>query len=91
ITAIARDHDLVVCPHTATAMHELACLRAAGDTTRWTIVATAHPAKFGTVVEPLVDQHVPVPPALDALLQKPSHAEPMPAEAAALRHILESS
>lgn len=91
ITATARDHDLVVCPHTATAMHELARLRATGDTTRWTVVATAHPAKFDTVVEPLLGRHVPVPPALDALLQKPNHAEPMPAEAAALQHILENS
>ena len=89
VTAIARDHGLVICPHTATAMHELERLRAAGDTTRWTLAATAHPAKFDSVVEPLVGRHVPVPPALNALLQKPSHADPMPAQSAALRHALE--
>ncbi|HET8554139.1 MAG TPA: threonine synthase [Rhodanobacteraceae bacterium] len=90
IAATARDHDLVVCPHTATAMHELARLRAAGDRTRWTVVATAHPAKFDTVVEPLVARSVAVPPALDRLLQRRSHAESMPAESAALRHVLGS-
>jgi threonine synthase len=36
------------------------------------LVATAHPAKFNDIVEPLIGSRVPVPPALDALLALPS-------------------
>lgn len=90
VTTLAHEHDTVICPHTATAVHELLRLRQAGDRTRWTVVATAHPAKFDTIVEPLTERHVPVPPALDKLLQQPSHAEAMPADAASLRAVLES-
>lgn len=88
ITRVAHDHGTVVCPHTATAVCELMRLREAGDRTRWTLAATAHPAKFDTVVEPLVGYPVPVPPALDELLRRPSRAEPMPADAEALREVL---
>ena len=35
-------------------------------------MATAHPAKFNDIVEPLIGARVPVPPALDALLALPS-------------------
>jgi ribokinase len=36
------------------------------------LVATAHPAKFNDVVEPLIGTSVPVPPALAELLSLPS-------------------
>ncbi len=36
------------------------------------LVATAHPAKFNDIVEPLIGAEVPVPPALAALLALPS-------------------
>ena len=60
------------CPHTATAAcvyRGLPTQRRAG---RWVLVATAHPAKFNDIVEPLIGTSVPVPPALDALLSLPS-------------------
>ncbi|HEX7342410.1 MAG TPA: threonine synthase [Rhodanobacteraceae bacterium] len=82
---LAREHDLVVCPHTATAMHELTRLRAAGDTRHWHVVSTAHPAKFERVVEPLVGHAVPVPPALAALLERSAQAKPLTADYVALR------
>ena len=64
----------VVCPHTATALHALESItRDPADA--WAIVATAHPAKFEGVVEPLVHEPVSVPPMLAALLARPSHAE----------------
>ncbi len=91
ITALARDHDTVICPHTATAANELARLRHAGDRRHWILAATAHPAKFDSVVEPLVGHPVPVPPALEALLQRPSRAEPMAADMDELRDVLTKS
>jgi threonine synthase len=78
----------VFCPHTATALHVLDGLRSRGEPGAWTIVATAHPAKFESVVEPLLGHSVPVPPALAALLAWPSRAEPMPSDYAAFRHRL---
>lgn len=85
IARLARDHDTLVCPHTATAMHELARLRAHGDNAHWHVVATAHPAKFERVVEPLTGRTAPVPPSLAALLKRPSHAQALPEDYAALR------
>jgi threonine synthase len=37
----------------------------------WVLVATAHPAKFNEIVEPLIGRPVPIPPQLDRLLRLP--------------------
>ncbi len=79
-----RRHGQVFCPHTATAVRVLEGLRAAGDRRPWAVVATAHPAKFETVVEPLVGHRVPIPASLAALLARGAHAEPLEAEPSAL-------
>lgn len=84
----AREHGEVFCPHTATAMHLLDRLRASGDERPWAVVATAHPAKFESVVEPLIGKLVEVPPSLQAMLRRPSSAQPLDAEDGALRHWL---
>ena len=59
------------CPHTATAT---ATWRGLDDISRrqtdWILVATAHPAKFETIVEPLVGETIPVPSGLAALLER---------------------
>jgi threonine synthase len=67
----------VFCPHTATAVHVLERLRDAGEDGDWAVVATAHPAKFDSVIEPLIGRPVQVPAALAALLARPAHAEPL--------------
>jgi threonine synthase len=84
----AHDYGEVFCPHTATAMHVLDKLRAAGDDLPWAVVATAHPAKFESVVEPLIGRAVAVPAALAAMLQRPAAAEPLDAEDADLQRWL---
>ncbi|HNW33657.1 MAG TPA: threonine synthase [Candidatus Ozemobacteraceae bacterium] len=58
----------VLCPHTAVA--EQVRRRHFPDRPA-IIVATAHPAKFETIVEPLIGRPVPVPPALAELLARP--------------------
>ena len=88
ITAHARDHRELFCPHTATAMHELDRLRAADDRLPWTIVATAHAAKFESVVEPLVGHSIAVPVALAAMLARAAHAEAIAADDNALKEYL---
>nr|WP_199047846.1 threonine synthase [Dyella sp. ASV24] len=73
----AREHGEVFCPHTATAVHLLDGMGSTG--LPWAVVATAHPAKFDSVVEPLIGRQLDVPPALAAMLDRPAHAEPMAA------------
>jgi threonine synthase len=72
---IRRDYDefgLAACPHTATAIHTW---RQFDDDdcadTDWILVATAHPAKFETIVEPLIGTTVPLPEELSAILSRP--------------------
>ncbi|KGI76619.1 threonine synthase [Oleiagrimonas soli] len=88
VRALAAEHDLVVCPHTATALHVLARLRDADPSRLRVAVATAHPAKFEGVIEPLIGRSVPVPSTLDHLLRRVAHAEPLPADDDALREVL---
>ena len=68
----SEDH-IILCPHTATASrtyHELGSdLKKDNE---WIVVATAHPAKFETIVEPLIGQDIPIPPELASILDKPS-------------------
>ncbi|TQM10326.1 L-threonine synthase [Pseudoxanthomonas sp. 3HH-4] len=83
-----RDHAEVHCPHTATAVKVLEDLRAQGERGDWAVAATAHPAKFESVVEPLIGREVEVPPALADLLARPAQAAPIPADYDALRERL---
>jgi threonine synthase len=78
----------ILCPHTATAARLLQRLRQRGESGDRCVVATAHPAKFPEVVETLLDASVPLPPALSAMLARPSKAEPLSADEAALRERL---
>jgi threonine synthase len=77
------------CPHTATAAHLYRQLPAARVAERWVLVATAHPAKFNDVVEPLIGTAVPVPPALAALLSLPSQQQDVAPTLAGLRRVLQ--
>jgi len=77
--------DEVVCPHTACGLAVRERLRDAGDEQAWIVAATAHPAKFAEVVEPLVGAPTAIPPALAALLARPSHAWPLAPSTDALR------
>jgi threonine synthase len=72
---IRRDHrelGQTWCPHTATAACVYRRLAPARRARHWVLVATAHPAKFDDIVEPLIGASVPVPEALAALLALPA-------------------
>ncbi len=58
----------VFCPHTATAVF----VREGLESTNCVVVATAHPAKFESIVEPLIGRVVEIPPALAALFERPT-------------------
>lgn len=69
----------VWCPHTACAVEVREGL--SGD---WIIVATAHPAKFDDVVEPLVGRELELPTELARLLELPNHADEIEANLEAM-------
>lgn len=75
------------CPHTATAVHTLERLRSKGFTGDWAVVATAHPAKFESIVEPLTNS-VDVPDTLATLLARESSAVPLENDYSAFRALL---
>jgi threonine synthase len=78
---IAKDYarfGQVWCPHTATGFWVYDHLPAARRQGRpWIVSATAHPAKFETIVEPVIGRPVPVPPALAKLLGRPTASTPL--------------
>jgi threonine synthase len=76
------------CPHTATAVRAWELLPAEAAGRPWVVVATAHPAKFEDVVEPLVGAEVPMPPALAELMARPRHFLEVAAETETLRQLL---
>lgn len=80
-------HQLALCPHTATAIFALDSLALDGS---WAVAATAHPAKFEGIVEPLLGTRIEPPPALAQLLARPSQAEPLAADYTALVEALEA-
>jgi threonine synthase len=78
------------CPHTATAAEAYARLpEARRRKGRWVLVATAHPAKFREIVEPLIGRAVEVPESLTRLLALPVKMTEIAADLAALRRGLE--
>jgi threonine synthase len=86
----AAELDRVWCPHSAAAADVYHSVRAEDPDAHWVIVATAHPAKFNDIVEPLVGRDVPVPPALERLLSLPRCEEDLVPTLDALRGRLEA-
>jgi len=69
-----RRNGSAFCPHTATALHAYRHLPVVERANRhWVVVATAHPAKFDTIVEPLLGITLEPPAELTRLLALPSH------------------
>ena len=64
------NHQIICCPHTATAF---SVYRDFPDDTKdnnhWSLVSTAHPAKFENIVEPIIDEVIKVPNSLSRLLK----------------------
>ena len=91
-TSIRQDYSdfgFATCPHTATATWTWRHLEpAVADSADWILVATAHPAKFETIVEPLIGDAVPVPPELAELLERPARATAIEPSLAALAKVL---
>ena len=84
------EFGFATCPHTATATHTWRQLDDSLVSEHdWMLVATAHPAKFETIVEPLIGEAVPVPPELSELLSRPAKAVTIEPSLPALATVLE--
>ena len=85
------DWGKIWCPHTAVAAEVYdrlpAARRHAGP---WVLVATAHPAKFKEIVEPLIGEEVPIPESLMRLFARPTACTEIPANLDGLRAGLNS-
>jgi len=67
------------CPHTAIAAEVYSRLSWEERRDRhWVVVATAHPAKFNDVVEPIIGKTIAIPESLDRLLHLPQHFIDLP-------------
>jgi threonine synthase len=78
------------CPHTATAAEVYSRLSVEERRDRpWVLVATAHPAKFNEIVEPIIGKPVTIPQSLDRLLRLPRHIVDLPPTLQALGKALE--
>jgi len=90
IRADYEHYGAIWCPHTATAAEAWARLDPERRRTgRWVLVATAHPAKFREIVEPLIGRPVPVPESLEQLFKRPAHFSEIDATIPALCAALE--
>ena len=68
----------IMCPHTACGERVRERLLDGKDNVL--LVSTAHPAKFETIVEPLIGTEVPLPPALKSLLDRPVSYKEIPSD-----------
>jgi len=69
------EFGFATCPHTATATHTWRNLPSSlAEQCDWILVATAHPAKFETIVEPLIGEMIALPPELADIMSRPTHA-----------------
>ena len=66
-----QEWGMIVCPHTATAV----AIRDKLPSQHWIMTATAHPAKFPQVIEPIINETLDLPPALNDILQREGHYE----------------
>jgi threonine synthase len=89
ISADYRRYGHVWCPHTAVAAEAYARLpdtaRAGG---RWVLVATAHPAKFREIIEPLIGRPLALPDSLARLFERPASYTEIDATLEALQDLL---
>ncbi len=67
----------IICPHTACAERVRRDYYPDEDTI---VVATAHPAKFETIVEPIVSRTIEIPEELERIMKKPSRVKEIPTD-----------
>ena len=86
------EFGFAICPHTATGLYVYRQMgEAAQKSAHWILVATAHPAKFETIVEPLIGGEVPLPRELADILSRPSRSQDIAPTLAALSNAMDET
>ncbi len=89
IAEVERDHGYLMDPHTAVGYLAVRDQLAGEDpATLGIVLSTAHPAKFGEVVEPVIGRNLELPPQLAERLDDPLLSEPLATDVAELRRRL---
>jgi len=73
-----------ICPHTATAFSVWQDMT--DHSKDWIIVSTAHPAKFHDIIEPILNQSLPVPVSLEKMLDLPQEYRTSGADLSEIYH-----
>jgi len=91
IIKVYQQYKYLMCPHTAVGYLGLAAFYNEGNTKgNGIILATAHPVKFGEVVEPLIHEKIEIPERLKNVLGTSKRSIPMSKEYPALQDWLMS-
>ena len=89
IAEVDGEHGYLMDPHTAVGYLALRDVLAGEDVaTLGIVLATAHPAKFGDVVEPVIGRKIELPPQLAERLDDPVLSEPLADDDAELKRRL---
>ncbi len=89
IADVEREHGYLMDPHTAVGYLALRdALAGEDESTLGVVLSTAHPAKFGEVVEPVIGREIGLPPQLAERLDAPVLSEPLASDVAELKQRL---
>jgi threonine synthase len=97
VKRVREAHQYVMCPHTAVGYAALELYKQILPATkqasmRGVVLATAHPAKFGDIVGPVLQTKIEIPQRLQEYLDKPKNALVLPNEYESLkRYLLETA
>ena len=73
-------YNYIMDPHTAIAYKTMQDRLEKNNEEKGIILGTAHPVKFPTVVEEIIQQDIPIPAALEEIMKKPKKALLLPAD-----------
>ena len=85
---VFKEHDYLMDPHGAVGFLALENYLNVHPTEKGIFLETAHPVKFFDVVEPMIDQQVPLPEAVADIIHHPKQAVQMDVSSEALRDYL---
>ncbi len=90
LISVFKEYNYLLDPHGAVACNALQQYQAQYPNTKGVILETAHPVKFYDVIEPLINQAVPVPEIITAQLKKEKVSKKIDAKTEDLKHFLQN-
>ena len=88
LKAVYQNHKYLLDPHGAVAYNALEQYLSQNENSKGVILETAHPVKFYDVIEPIINETVPVPDSVAEQIKKKKLSTKISADVAALRSYL---